>query len=472
MSSSLKKDEYNAIIIGAGIGGLVCGCYLAKAGMKVLIVEKNDKPGGYCTSFKRNDFVFDACIHSLESLRLGGHLDTLFKDLNIDRKNFLRKDPSNIIITPKHKIIIWNDVNKTISELQERFPYEARNIRKLIQSIHYVSLYRLYSEMQNKTFADILNEYFNNKALKEIFKMFLGCLYEPSFEISAFTAISTIREYIFDSGYYPAGGLQSFSDILLKKFKNFGGDFILKSEVKKIVIKNKSVQGVILNNKEFKSCNIISNCDARHTFFKLIGQEYLENSFKEKLKKLAISSSALIVYLGLKNKRLDINSFSFTNSNDVDKIFFNKNKLTYSKTYVICFSPSNYDSNCTYNKQSIVLLTGVPYLNYNYWKTNKLNYADNLIFGLREAMGKIDKDIIFKEVASPITLERLTYNYNGAFRGWAPVFKQDKIDISLDNQFKGLLFVGHWSTRIGRGGLPMVVSSGKKVAQIILNNKI
>jgi len=45
------KDKYDAVIIGAGISGLVCGCYLAKAGMNVLIVERNAQPGGYCISF-------------------------------------------------------------------------------------------------------------------------------------------------------------------------------------------------------------------------------------------------------------------------------------------------------------------------------------------------------------------------------------------------------------------------------------
>ena len=55
-----NNDIYDAIIIGAGISGLVCGCYLAKAGMKVLIAEQHDKPGGYCTSFKREGFTFDA----------------------------------------------------------------------------------------------------------------------------------------------------------------------------------------------------------------------------------------------------------------------------------------------------------------------------------------------------------------------------------------------------------------------------
>ena len=55
------KAAYDAIIIGAGIGGLVCGCYLAKAGMKVLIAEQHSQPGGYCTSFQRKGFSFRCC---------------------------------------------------------------------------------------------------------------------------------------------------------------------------------------------------------------------------------------------------------------------------------------------------------------------------------------------------------------------------------------------------------------------------
>lgn len=65
---NLGPDAYDAVIIGAGIGGLVCGCYLAKAGMKVLIAEHHHKPGGYCTSFKRRGFTFDAAAHSLEGI--------------------------------------------------------------------------------------------------------------------------------------------------------------------------------------------------------------------------------------------------------------------------------------------------------------------------------------------------------------------------------------------------------------------
>ncbi|MDI6891166.1 MAG: FAD-dependent oxidoreductase [Thermodesulfovibrionales bacterium] len=96
-----NQYDYDAIIIGAGISGLVCGCYLAKAGMKVLIVEKNAKPGGYCTSFTKGGFHFDACVHSLGSLREGGNLRIILKELGLEeRLKIKRYDPSDIIIAP------------------------------------------------------------------------------------------------------------------------------------------------------------------------------------------------------------------------------------------------------------------------------------------------------------------------------------------------------------------------------------
>jgi phytoene desaturase len=96
-----RQYDYDAIIIGAGISGIVCGCYLAKAGMKTLILEKNTKPGGYCTSFNRGDFHFDACVHSLGSLREGGNIRIILKELGLEeRLRIKRYDPSDIIIAP------------------------------------------------------------------------------------------------------------------------------------------------------------------------------------------------------------------------------------------------------------------------------------------------------------------------------------------------------------------------------------
>ena len=78
-----STDTYDVAIIGAGIGGLVCGCYLAKAGMKVLIAEQHHKPGGYCTSFTRKGFTFDAAAHSFGSYRKEGNMYKVIQELDL-----------------------------------------------------------------------------------------------------------------------------------------------------------------------------------------------------------------------------------------------------------------------------------------------------------------------------------------------------------------------------------------------------
>ena len=99
------NNIYDVIIIGAGISGLVCGCYLAKAGLKVLIVEQHDKPGGYCTSFKRHGFIFDAAAHSFGSYREGGNFKKIVKELGVDTMlKIVRANPSDIVTTPDFKI--------------------------------------------------------------------------------------------------------------------------------------------------------------------------------------------------------------------------------------------------------------------------------------------------------------------------------------------------------------------------------
>ena len=57
------EERYDAVVIGAGIGGLVVGILLAKAGLKVLIAEQHYVAGGYCSTFRRKGYVFDSATH-------------------------------------------------------------------------------------------------------------------------------------------------------------------------------------------------------------------------------------------------------------------------------------------------------------------------------------------------------------------------------------------------------------------------
>ena len=262
------KKKYDVIIIGAGIGGLVCGCYLAKAGKKVLIIEKNRQPGGYCTSFQRKGFKFDACVHSLGALGKNGNITKVLKDLDIDKRiKIKRNNPSDIIISPDYKINFWNELDRVIVEFQDAFPKEAKNIKRFFD---YLNESKGISSLQlrSKTFKELLDSYFFDRKLKAIFSIFLlGNAGLPDSLISAFTAVKVYKEFMIDGGYYPEGGMQALPDLLLRKFKELGGSVLLNSLVMKIECKDKKVEGVRLSkNNYIQAKNIISNSDASYTF--------------------------------------------------------------------------------------------------------------------------------------------------------------------------------------------------------------
>lgn len=130
---SRPDGSYDVIIIGAGIGGLVCGCYLAKAGMKVLIAERHSRPGGYCSSFSRKGYVFDAAAHCFGGYRKEGVTRAIFEELSLGGKvGVIQADPSNVVSTPDCRVRFWKDQERTIDEIQKVFPVEQNNLRSFL----------------------------------------------------------------------------------------------------------------------------------------------------------------------------------------------------------------------------------------------------------------------------------------------------------------------------------------------------
>ena len=81
------QDSYDVIIIGAGMGGLTCGAWLAHKGMKVLIVEQNVQVGGLCSSYKRNGFNFTPAASIITgTTKKDGIFSRLIKQLGIEKE--------------------------------------------------------------------------------------------------------------------------------------------------------------------------------------------------------------------------------------------------------------------------------------------------------------------------------------------------------------------------------------------------
>jgi prolycopene isomerase len=465
------STNYDVIIIGAGIGGLVCGCYLAKAGIKTLIVEKSAKPGGYCTSFKRGGFHFDACVHSLGSMREGGNLRTILQELGIeDRIKITRYDPSDIIISPDFKIHFWNDLDKTIQDFQNNFPKEAKKIKEFFEFINKCEGTSFIS-LKPITFQTLLDRHFKDNKLKEILSFpLLGNAGLPAKKISALTGILIYKEFMFDGGYYPDGSIQALADALTECFKEFGGDIYFSSPAKKIKVKDKKIESVEVGRKgTFSAKYVISNADATHTFRSLIGKEFLGDTLVNKLKKLEPSLSMFILYLGFGN---DLNNGDnlFSNTNVWFLPYYDTNKM-----YNLALQGNVDDLDCFLvrllpGNKSMLMLVFAPFNDKDYWKNNKKRLIDVFIKKIEQIMPNLSPQIVYKDAATPQTLFRRTMNYKGASYGWAGIPSQLAVTgFTQKTNFENLYLTGHWTTLVqGVGGVAYL---GRNTSKRILSKE-
>lgn len=467
---SQQNNKYDAIIIGSGISGLVCGCYLVKEGMKVLIAEQHYKHGGYCTSFKRKGFVFDAAAHSFGSYRKNGNMRFVLNALDLDKRiKIKRYTPSDIIISPDYKITFWANINKTIRELQHAFPDEAKNISNFIQYLT-ASKPIDFAALRKKTFKDLLDQYFNNNKLKAILSLpIFGNGAIPPSLISAFTGSKIFAEFILDGGYYPEGGMQALPDALAKRFKELGGELRLSCLVKKILVKDNEVKGITLGKGEFIPAKyVVSNCDARQTFFKLLGKKVVKEEILYKIDSMIPSLSTFILYLGIDKPFMFLprpgTNIWFLPQYDLERAYSlaKKGDIDNMEGYMVRLSP---------DQKTILAFVNAPFKNKRYWDNNKDKLLESFIYRIeKHSIPELSKHIIYKEAATPYTLYRYTLNHKGAAYGWASFPSQlFTPELRQKTYIKGLYLTGHWTTQTQ--GIPGVAYVGLDTAKLILKKK-
>lgn len=459
------NETYDVIIIGAGISGLVCGAYLAKAGMKVLIVEQHDKPGGYCTSFKRKGFTFDAAAHSFGGYRKNGNLRKILDDLAIDAQ-IERYDPSDIIVTPDTTVSFFSDTAKTIQQLQESFPESSAKILSFFNFIQNASPID-YIRLRSQSFKTLLDEFFSDTKLKALLALpVLGNGGLPPSHISAFTASKIFLEFLLDGGYYPKGGMQKLADGLTNRFLEFGGHLRLSTKVCKIRTNNSSVSGVIINDGTFFNSKIVvGNCDARQIFLDLIAPGVVGELFRDKLLQLQPSLSVFVVYCGLQDQIINTYLKAGTNTwfirhYDLEAIYSGLNEKIMDHSldgFMVRVSPEG---------NTLQAFINAPFISREYWIRNKSVFVDKFLSTVEAYLPGLSSYIVYKEGGSPHTMQRYTLNHNGAAYGWASLPAQMfDPDFSSKPSIKNLYLAGHWTTQ--SQGVPGVAYVGHLIAKKI-----
>ncbi len=469
--STLERQNgaYDVIVIGAGISGLVCGCYLAKAGLKILLVEQHDKPGGYFTSFKRRGFLFDSAAHSFGNYREGGHVRKIFTELGVDKKIAIDKhDPSDIIVTPDHTVTFWGDARKTQDSIGQCFPSEKNNFCKFYDFLT-SSRQSEFAKLKDKTFQELLDAFFSDEKLKSILAApVFGNGGLPPSRMHAFSAAKILSEFVLDGGYYPRGGMQNLPDTLAEIIQQHGGTLAYNRLVKKILVENKTVAGIVLDDDTIRKAKyVVSAVDITATFNNLLLEAPDRRDIVPSLEHLTPSPSNIILYIGLKSGFPELpapgtNTWHLPHS-DLDEMFIQTQHCNFRESgmFMLRVAP---------DQKTILVFVGAPFQSEEFWKQNKKQIADDFLDRVIAFLPPLGNHIAYVDAATPHTLYRYTLNHHGASFGWnkTPSQTYDPV-FNRTTDIRGLYLTGHWTSIAF--GMPGTCYGGHDTARRILRRE-
>ncbi|HEX9649890.1 MAG TPA: NAD(P)/FAD-dependent oxidoreductase [Cyclobacteriaceae bacterium] len=317
--------QYDVVIIGSGMGGLVCGTILAKEGFKVCILEKNQQIGGTLQTFVRKKVIFDSGVHYVGGLEPGQNLYQIFKYLGImDKVKIQKMDEDGYDV-----IIFENDEKEFrhpqgyenfINRLSEDFPEERAGIIAYCNAVKETCkkfpLYNLRTggifekitslEIDTKT---IIESFTNNAKLQNVLAstnlLYAGEAYKTPFYIHALI----INSYIESSYRFIDGGSQ-IGRFLAKEIIKMGGQIFRKTRVTRLIEEKGEIKYALTEkgDKVFGK-TFISNLHPGKTL-ELTESRLLKPAYRHRIEKLENTMSTFLVNVVMKK-----NAFPYRNYN-------------------------------------------------------------------------------------------------------------------------------------------------------------
>jgi phytoene dehydrogenase-like protein len=333
-STQDSRRRHDAIIVGAGHNGLVAACYLARAGLDVLVLERNAYIGGAAVSRKLyKDFTYSNCsyvcsllrpeiMRTLElpryglqiipyeggctMMRNGGHL-ALYDNHDALRREIARHSARDAEAYDRYARDVMRQC-RFIKPLLMREPpdptsFKPRDLGELLylaRRFHGMGEERMYDTLRFWTMscADFLDEYFESAIVKAHFagSSIIGTALGPR---SPGTAYVLLHHYMGDidntvgAWGFARGGMGAITAALAASFQASSGSIRSAADVREILVRHGRTVGVALaDGEEIHAPIVISNLDVRRTFLKTMRAEHLPDEFLRQVRNFKIRGSS------------------------------------------------------------------------------------------------------------------------------------------------------------------------------------
>jgi all-trans-retinol 13,14-reductase len=463
MVQSYKKrhsllPNYDAIIIGSGIGSLTTAVILAKEGQKVLVLEKHYTPGGFTHIFKRKGYEWDVGIHYIgEVQRPNSAIKKLFDYISDGHLKWADMgEVYDRIIIGDQTYDFVKGVKNFIAKMCEYFPGEEKAIRDYVDLVFkanktsrnfYINkalsplesrlssmvMRRPYLKFSDKTTYDVLSSLTKNKRLIKVLAGQYGDYGLPP-KKSSFAMHASVARHYFSGGSFPVGGSSQIVKTCDPIIEASGGTILISAEVDQVLIKDNKAVGVKMKDgKIFTADKVVSGAGLMTTYQKLIPEEVaIKHKLFDQLKKVNRSVSHACLYIGLNGSPEELklpktNYWIYPEEGDHDTCverYLDDINAPLPVVYISFPSAKDPDwSNRYPGRSTIDIITLVPYELFATWEGSrwkkrgedydqlKERFAKRLLNHLYKQLPHLEGQVDCYELSTPLTTQHFV-NYD------------------------------------------------------------
>ena len=480
--------EFDVVVIGAGNGGLSAAANAAKLGLKTLIIEQHNLPGGYASSFRRGRFEFECALHEfcdIGSEENPGTVRTMLNSLGAEVEWLPVPEAYRLITTDEGK----NNLDVTMpfgtdafaDAVERAVPGSRTSVERFIalgkqvlDAMAYIGKSKGKGdprEMQ-RLHGDFLKSagYSVNRVLRALkmpkkaqriinaYWCYLGvdC---NTMNFALYAAM--VYRYLSGGGWIPKYRSHEISLSMESRIRALGGDIWYNTRVEKILLKAGAVCGVETTAGSIACRHVIANCSPHTVFGSMIDPKQVPVRQTRAVNARKLGMRGLVVYLGLNRSAeeiglMDYSYFIYGSMDTAKEVRRTRSFNDHPMQAAVCLNRAN--PGCSPEGTCILSLTTLyasdvwGEVSQEEYVPKKREVAERMIRYFERSVGvSLMPHIEEIEIATPVTLARYTENPQGAiyayeYNDWDTLIPRLMM-VKEDQIIEGLRFAGGYGPR-------------------------